>query len=182
MSVANQGKFVNFSQLKPTIERQYVTLMMDVIARGLVTASQVDEEIQQELKGFPVGMVFCMQVYPSTPKFMLKVLPNQKLIKLNNTDVTADLTITFKHLQHAFLVFSFQESTAQAFANDRMIADGDLSYAIRWVRCLNKMEALILPKMLANLAIKSYPTQLTLKDKLKKSSSIYLKMVQSYFK
>ena len=30
-----------------------------------------------------------------------------------------------------FLVFSFQESTAQAFANDRMIADGDVSSAIR---------------------------------------------------
>jgi hypothetical protein len=41
-----------------------------------------------------------------------------------------DLTITFKHLTHAFLVFSFQESTAQAFANDRMIADGDVSSTI----------------------------------------------------
>lgn len=38
------------------------------------------------------------------------------------------------------LVF-FQESTAQAFANDRMIADGDVSAAIRLVRCLNKMES-----------------------------------------
>jgi hypothetical protein len=61
-----------------------------------------------------------------------------------------DLTITFKHLTHAFMVFSFQESTAQAFANDRMIADGDVSSAIRLVRCLNKMESLILPKVVAS--------------------------------
>ena len=93
-----------------------------------------------------------------------------------------DLTITFKHLQHAFLVFSFQESTAQAFANDRMIADGDLAYAIRLVRCLNKMEALILPKMVASLAVKQYPDQLTLKEKLTEAANIYLKVAQSYLK
>lgn len=50
------------------------------------------------------------------------------------------------------------------FANDRMIADGDISNAIRLVRCLNKMEALILPKMVAQLAVKEYPSNLSLKE------------------
>ncbi len=88
----------------------------------------------------------------------------------------------FKHLSHAFLVFSFQESTAQAFAHDRMIADGDISYAIRLVRCLNKMESLILPKMVAELAVKEYPTELGLKEKLTGAANIYLKVAQSYLK
>ena len=63
-----------------------------------------------------------------------------------------------------------------------MIADGDLSYAIRLVRCLNKMESLILPKLLAELAVKEYPTNLSLKDKLTGAANIYLKVAQSYFK
>jgi hypothetical protein len=42
-----------------------------------------------------------------------------------------------------------------------MIADGDVSSAIRLVRCLNKMEALILPKLIASLAVKEYPAELT---------------------
>lgn len=67
-------------------------------------------------------------------------------------------------------------------ANDRMIADGDISYAIRLVRCLNKMEALILPKMVAQLAVKEYPNNLGLKDKIMEASSIYLKVAQSYLK
>ncbi len=46
-----------------------------------------------------------------------------------------------------------------------MIADGDVSAAIRLVRCLNKMESLILPKLVASLAVKEYPTELTLKRK-----------------
>lgn len=85
-------------------------------------------------------------------------------------------------MSHAFLVFSFQEGTARAFANDRMVADGDVSYAIRMVRCLNKMEALILPKVVAKLAVKEYPEQLSFTQKLNLASRIYLKVAQTYIK
>ncbi|TXJ06743.1 MAG: hypothetical protein E6Q25_08590, partial [Acinetobacter sp.] len=93
-----------------------------------------------------------------------------------------DLTVTFKHLSHAFLVFSFQEGTARAFANDRIVVNGYVAYAIRLVRCLNKMEALILPKLVANLAVKAYPQDLSFKDKLTTATNIYLKVAQSYLK
>ena len=63
-----------------------------------------------------------------------------------------------------------------------MIADGDVSSAIRLVRCLNKMEALILPKLIASLAVKRYPAELTLKEKFTGAKNIYLKVAQSYFK
>ena len=58
-----------------------------------------------------------------------------------------------------------------------MIADGDISFAIRLVRCLNKMESLILPKLLAELAVKQYPTELSLKQKLTGAANIYLKLI-----
>ena len=63
-----------------------------------------------------------------------------------------------------------------------MIADGDISYAIRLVRCLNKMESLILPKMVAELAVKEHPTALGLKEKLTGAANTYLKVAQSYLK
>ena len=44
------------------------------------------------------------------------------------------------------------------------------------------MEALILPKLVAELAVKQYPTQLPLKDKLRGAANIYLKVAQSYLK
>ena len=61
-----------------------------------------------------------------------------------------------------------------------MIADGDVSSAIRLVRCLNKMEALILPKLIASLAVKRYPAELSFKEKF--TANIYLKVAQSYLK
>lgn len=168
--------------LKPSLQHAYVTLMMDVIGRGLVMASQVDPEIQEEIKQFPVGFSLSMTVFPNGPKFVAKVTEKYELELVKDNQTRPDLVITFKHLKHAFLVFSFQESTARAFANDRMIADGDVSNAIRLVRCLNRMEALILPKMVASLAVKEYPTHLTLKEKVQEAANIYFKVAQSYFK
>lgn len=168
--------------VKPNLQRAYVKLMMDVIGRGLVMASQVDQEIQAEVAKFPDNFIFSMNVFPNGPAFIAQVTSDKRLKLLDQYDKKPDLTITFKHLAHAYLVFSFQESTAQAFANDRMIADGDLAYAIRLVRCLNKMEALILPKFMASMAVKEYPTELTLKEKVGEAASIYLKIAQSYFK
>lgn len=173
---------ISTKSVKPAFQLAYVKLMMDVIGRGLVMASQVDKEIQQEVAKFPANFILSMNVFPNGPAFIAKVTENNQLVLLEKSETKPDLTITFKHLSHAYLVFSFQEGTAQAFANDRMIADGDLSYAIRLVRCLNKMESLILPKLLAELAVKEYPTDLTLKDKITGAANIYLKVAQSYFK
>jgi len=173
---------ISTKSVKPALQLTYVKLMMDVIGRGLVMASQVDAEVKQEVAKFPVGFVLSMKVFPNGPAFIAKVTEDHQLQLLRSVSSKPDLTITFKHLSHAFLVFSFQESTAQAFAHDRMIADGDISFAIRLVRCLNKMEALILPKLLAELAVKQYPTELSLKEKLTGAANIYLKLAQSYFK
>ena len=173
---------ISTKAVKPTLQFAYVKLMMDVVGRGLVMASQVDDEVQEEVSKFPVGFILSMNVFPNGPAFVARVAEEKQLELLSNYKGKPDLTITFKHLTHAFLVFSFQESTAQAFANDRMIADGDVSSAIRLVRCLNKMEALILPKLIANLAVKRYPVELTLKEKFTGAKNIYLKVAQSYFK
>ncbi|TXJ06640.1 MAG: hypothetical protein E6Q25_08980 [Acinetobacter sp.] len=173
---------ISTKNVKPTLQQAYVALMMDVIGRGLVMASQVDDEIKQEVAGFPAGLVFSMKVFPNGSRFVAKVQDDHSLKLLKDFNGKPDLTVTFKHLSHAFLVFSFQEGTARAFANDRMVVNGDVSYAIRLVRCLNKMEALILPKLVANLAVKAYPQDLSFKDKLTTATNIYLKVAQSYLK
>lgn len=173
---------ISTKHLKPTLEHGYVTLMMDIIGRGLVMASQVDPEVQAELKGFSENFTISMKVFPRGPQFIAQVQQDKTLKLLKHLDGKPNLTISFKHLHFAFLVFSFQESTSRSFANDRMVADGDLAYAIRLVRCLNRMESLILPKVVANLAVKEYPKHLGLKEKIKAASSIYLKVAQSYVK
>ncbi len=163
-----------------TAQKAYVALMMDTIARALVFASQVDGELKNEFAGFPANFVIQMIVLPNGSHFNLRVQADKSLVRLDHFEGKPDLSIKFKHLSHAFLVFSFQESTSRAFANDRMIADGEVSYAIRLVRCLNKLEALILPKPVAELAVKRYPTTLALGEKITKAAKIYANVVSSY--
>jgi len=164
----------------PTAQKAYVALMMDTIARALISASQVDGELKEEVSGFPADFILQMIVLPKGSSFTLQVQADKSLKRLDNFTGKPDLSVKFKHLTHAFLVFSFQESTSRAFANDRMIADGEVSYAIRLVRCLNKLEALILPKQVAKLAVKRYPASLSLGEKASKAAKIYANVVSSY--
>ncbi len=43
-----------------------------------------------------------MNVFPHGPTFVARVTPDKRLQLLSNTDIKPDLTITFKHLSHAF--------------------------------------------------------------------------------
>lgn len=153
-------------------QKAYVSTMMKIVGGGLAAASRVDADVQRNLAAFPAGYQICMTVFPSGPSFFLRMQENGIASVIDAPAGKPDLTIRFKHMTHAFLVFSFQEGTAQAFANDRMVADGNVSHSIRLVRCLNRMETLILPKLVATRAVKRYD-DVPLSEKLSKAIRIY---------
>ena len=49
---------ISTKAVKPTLQFAYVKLMMDVVGRGLVMASQVDDEVQQEVSKFQLALYF----------------------------------------------------------------------------------------------------------------------------
>jgi hypothetical protein len=165
----------------PEMERTYVNLMMGVVGRGLVSTSRHDASVRREVSAFPAGYVFQMVVMPSGPAFSTEVQADGTLRLLKNFQGKADLAVRFKHLSHAFLVLSFQEGTARAFANDRMYVDGDVSHAIRMVRCLSRMEVLILPKIIAERAVKRYPA-ISLGEKAGLAARIYARVALNFVK
>lgn len=167
--------------LLPELERRYVALMMGVVGRALVSASQVDDVIHREVSGFPAGFVLQMKVMPNGPYFTAQVQADGTLKLLKDYTGKPDLCARFKHMSHAFLVLSFQEGTARAFANDRIYVDGDVSHAIRLVRCLSRMEVLILPKLVAERAVKRYPN-IAVAQKLALASRIYGRVAANFLK
>jgi len=162
---------VTKQKIMHSFQRFYVKIMMMIVGRSLVGLSKVDKEIQNELEGFGSGYIIEMKVIPEKPSFKL-IVTDDTTLKIDKSDQKPDLSVQFKHISHAFMVFAFIESTARSFANDRMIADGELSHAIRLVRCLNKMEAIILPKFIAKLAVKRYP-KISFLEKTSKALRIY---------
>ena len=171
---------LNLGDLNPgPLKRPYVALMMDVIGRGLEAASQVDEKIQREVRKLPDGFMFDMRALPDGPCFVMEKEGASSLRYIGNkAPRKPDVSMKFKHLNHAFLVLSFQEGTARAFANDRLLLDGEVAHAMKLVRCLNRMESLILPKFVAIRALKRYP-RLSLTEKLADGGRIYSRLAKN---
>jgi hypothetical protein len=167
-------------QLDPgVIKRPYVALMMNIIGRALQAASQVDSVIQNEVRRLPPGFMFDMRALPTGPAFVMQKKGETELEFIGSkAPRPVDVSLKFKHLNHAFLVLSFQEGTAQAFANDRLLVDGEIADTMKLVRCLNRMESLILPKIIAERALKRYP-DLALLSKLAGGGRIYKQVVSN---
>ena len=149
----------------------YVHIMLFVMGRALVAVTRIDEEAREEAKGFRDGYTIRMCVGYNGPGFTIKKQADGTFALAN--DVTdADLTARFKHIVHAFLSLSFQEGVTRAFANDRIVVDGDISSSIRLIRILNKLQSLILPKFIASVAVKRY-IDVGLFEKITKTLRIY---------
>lgn len=158
-----------------TLKRFYVGVMMRVVGRGLAIASRVDSETAYELSHLPAEMTIAMRVYPNGPCcFLQKTHDDLRYLGVRDSG-EADMEIIFKHLQHAWLLYTFQEDTPTAFARNRIVLDGEIRHATVFNRCLSRLMVLILPRLLAERAVKRYPA-IALGDKLRLASSIYLRL------
>jgi len=116
-----------------------------------------------------------MRVNPNGPCCLLQRI-HSGLSYLGVSDSgAADMEIIFKHLQHAWLLYTFQENTPTAFARNRIVLDGEVGHATVFNRCLARLLTLILPRLIAERAVKRYPA-IALWQKLRLAISIYLRI------
>ena len=158
------------STLLYSAQHAYVSLMFDVTGRLLVAASASDAEVQRELSGFPDGFTLGFSVLGASAKLRLRYRA-VRLVRLAPS-APADLEVIFKHVSHAFLVMSFQESTPRAFANQRVITQGDSALAVRFTRCLNRVQGVALPSFVAARALKALPP-MSIGEKLSLGARLY---------
>ena len=149
--------------------------MMRIVGRGLAIASRVDSDTAYELQHLPAEMTIAMRVYPNGPCCLLQHTGTDLSYLGVRDSCDADMEIIFKHLQHAWLLYTFQEDTQTAFARNRIVMDGEVHHATVFNRCLSRLKILILPRQLAERAVKRYPV-IALRDKLSLAAAIYLRM------
>ena len=157
------------------LKRAYVATMMRIVGRGLAIASRVDSEVAAEVSRLPADTTIAMRVYPHGPCCLLRRTEAGLSYLGVHDSCTAAVEIIFKHLQHAWLLFTFQENTPTAFARNRIVLDGEVAHATVFNRCLARMLVLILPRLIARRAVKRYPA-ISLGEKLRLAFSIYLRI------
>lgn len=163
--------------LTSRVRRRYVGGMFQMMGRALQAMTEVDGDICRETRELPSGFLFEMRVMPCGPGMVMEHTGYGRLRFLGaKATRPINLSIQFKHIVHAFRVVSFQEKTAVAFANERMLVDGDIGHAVRMTRVLNRLETFILPRFLAVRAVKHYPTELGLTEKSRGAARIYLRV------
>lgn len=164
-----------------SLQRAYVRLMMWLISRLLQAASAVDGQIRGEVADLPSGFSFVMRVRSGSPALAMRKA-GERLRAVRAASVPdPTLVFEFKHLAHAFLVLAFQESTPRAFANDRLAVDGEFAGAMKILRSLNRMQAVVLPRFIARRALKAYPS-IGLGEKLLLAGRIYGRLVIDLFR
>jgi hypothetical protein len=149
--------------------------MFGVLGRLLAASSQHDRVVQRELEGLPDAFVFSMGLWPLADLFELEKRQGRLRWLRPKEHRTPTLAIRFKHISLAFSVMSFQESTAVSFTSDRIIADGDITQALRIVRCLDRTMAVALPSFVAKRMVKRMPS-IGLAEKLRTATCIYARI------
>lgn len=154
------------------IQKLYVRIMMWLVARLLAAASVVDPVVRREVLALPENFSFTMRVRTGSYGMGLCRVRDRLVPVGDWENEDYPLIFEYKHVTHAFLVLGFVEGTAVAFANDRIAVEGNTSIAMKIIRGLNRMEAVVLPKVIAKRAIKAYP-DIGLMEKIVMALRIY---------
>jgi len=179
----NINKYAEIHPGTKRFKRVYVAIMLWTVGKAIQVAAKVDREVKEELDKLPRDFTLRMMVAPEQAHplfFYAKTLPafvvdkglffygtqmllhkdKEGKIKYLGADPRGkkvDLNIVFKNIEAAWLVLSFQESTATAYMHDRFIVEGDLVHSLAFVRVLDLIEVFLLPKIIAKRAVKRYP-------------------------
>jgi aldehyde:ferredoxin oxidoreductase len=141
------------------MKRLYLSIMLWFVGRAMQAAARVDKGVKKEFEAIPAGFRFSLGVAPRGPAMVMEktTVGRVKYVGSKPGGKPLDLNIKIKHLEGAILLFTFQESTAIAVARDRLVVEGDVPQACTVVRILDMVEVLLLPKIVAGLAVKRYP-------------------------
>jgi hypothetical protein len=155
-------KQIRFLEKQPRanlIKKRYIALMLWFVGRAVQAAARHDADVKKEFDKLPDGFTFSLGVLPEGPA-MVVGKDGEGVVRYLGWKLERQpihLAMKIKNLEAAMLMFTFQESTAEATCNDRLIIDGEVPPACAVVRVLDTVEVYLLPWFLAGLAVKRYP-------------------------
>jgi hypothetical protein len=132
----------------PTVlARATVGALLSLTQEGLCAIGRTDPVAHEDLVGLPDGFVFEMTVLPSGPRLRVRK-QGDRLVPDQGSD-RPTLSIQFKHLRHALRVIAMVDDVPKAIANDRLVIDGELSWAMRVGRITERMMGALVPRALS---------------------------------
>jgi len=133
-----------------------IKIVFFLLGRSFHSTSKLDPDIKKEIALWEEGFSFMMKIFPNGPR--MTVEKRRGILKYRGSaPESADLVITFKSLESAFLLFTAQCGTCQGFAESRFIVNGDIPMAMSLTRCLNVIQGYLFPSIISRLILKRVP-------------------------
>ena len=139
--------------IEKSLKKLVVQVVMFVLGRAFQSASRLDSGIQNEIFTWEDGLVILMRVLPKGPSMCL-LKKEDRIRYIGSGSKKADLTISFKNIECAFPVMAGLMGAEQGFAQNRMIVKGDIPLAMSLIRCINRLEAFLFPKIISSRILK----------------------------
>ncbi len=141
------------------LKKAYVAIMLWIVGRSIQAASRIDRVVKAEFAKLGDNFLLRLWVAPHGPNMLVgkDKKGRVKYMGWNPNGKKVTLEMRVKGIEQAILMFTFQESTCEATANDRLIVNGNLDDACVIVRVLDIVEVFLLPKIITKLAVKRYP-------------------------
>ena len=142
--------------LRKKIKNQIVKIVMFVLGRAFQAASRLDAVLQSEISPWKDGLVIKMQVLPMGPSMCL-LKTNGRIKYIGSKSTIADLVINFKNIEAAFPVMAGLMGAELGFAQNRMIVNGDIPLAMSLIRCINRLDVFLFPRVITRRILKRVP-------------------------
>ncbi len=130
-----------------------ISIAIMFIEKALIFLSNKDKKIIQELNYFDKNYQFILQINEVNKQLNLIYLPEKGLIRYKKNKYSEydckKLIIKIKDVYSGYLMMTGQIGTNQAYCENRIQLNGNISDSIVFVRILTKAERYLFPKFMA---------------------------------
>jgi hypothetical protein len=166
------------------LKQFYISIMTWTIGKAFQVMYKLDKNVKAEFDRLPANFIMNLYILPDgafKPFFYAKIMPDfvvnhgllplgmpmiigkdkEGKLKYMGSDTRGKkitLKVGMKSIEEAFLVFCFRSPLAVAYNRGVYIVDGDLTESLAFSRAMEIVLVTLLPKFLAKLFVKRYPS------------------------
>ena len=121
-------------------------IVLFVLYRGIKVLAREDSRIMREFQSWPDGLTVVLETSYNGPSISLQK-KGDRLVRVSHSE-NANIRITFRSIDAAFMVLTGQIGVARAYAEHRFILSGDICQTMSIVRCIDIAESYLFPRLM----------------------------------
>lgn len=133
-------------KISNSIKAFVARIVLFVLYRVIKVLAREDSRIMNEFQSWPEGLSVVLETSYNGPSISL-MKKDSKLVRTGDIE-NADIRITFRSIDAAFLVLTGQIGVARAYAEHRFMLSGDICQTMSIVRCIDIAESYLFPRLM----------------------------------